>query len=77
MLGVEVAIHDREARMMAFWLNRWREVPGIELLGTPAAGVGIVSFLLRFGDLYLHPNFVLLQHAAFRKLSSTGTAEQM
>ena len=28
------------------------------LLGTPAAGVGIVSFLLRFGDLYLHPNFV-------------------
>ena len=26
-----MAIHDREARMMAFWLERWREVTGIEL----------------------------------------------
>jgi len=51
------------AREEALWrhaLDRWSAAPGIEILGNPRTRrLSIVSFRIRYGDRYLHHNFVV------------------
>ncbi len=53
-------IAAREERLWRYALDRWRQNPAIEILGSPdAARLSIVSFRIRKGPLYLHHNFVV------------------
>jgi len=59
-VGVE-AIHAREKELVARAMERWREHPGIEILGNPdpSRRVAILSFNLKDAKGgYLHPKFV-------------------
>ncbi len=57
----EDVIEAREAEFLERAFSRWRDEPGVEILGNqdPARRVGIVSFNIRDGENgYLHPRFV-------------------
>lgn len=57
----EHVIEAREAAMVDHAFARWRDEPGVEILGNPdpARRVSIVSFNIRDGEgRYLHPRFV-------------------
>jgi selenocysteine lyase/cysteine desulfurase len=58
-VGTDV-IHERHAAVVAKVLDRWRDHPTLELLGSPdAARLPIFSFRLRHGDRLLHHAFVV------------------
>lgn len=54
------AIKEREEDMTGQAIDAWSTNPNIEILGNPKADrLSIVSFVVRFGDRYLHHNFVV------------------
>lgn len=58
-VGTE-AIRVREESFIQRAIARWRAHPNIEVLGNPDADrLSIVSFVVRFGDRYLHHNYVV------------------
>ncbi|HEY7131530.1 MAG TPA: aminotransferase class V-fold PLP-dependent enzyme [Candidatus Limnocylindrales bacterium] len=58
-VGVD-AIRRREEDFIDRAIARWRDVPGIQILGNPALPrLSIVSFTIRHDDRYLHHNFVV------------------
>jgi selenocysteine lyase/cysteine desulfurase len=58
-VGTE-AIRSREEAFIARAIDRWSAVPGLEILGNPAARrLSIVSFVVRHGPRYLHHNLVV------------------
>ncbi len=58
-IGTE-KIEAREAEYTRYFLQRIRDIPGIELIGDISAEnrIAIVSFNIRHGDRLLHPKFV-------------------
>ena len=58
-VGVE-AIREREERFVSRAVEEWSSHPEIEVLGNrDAERLSIVSFVLRYGEDYLHHNFVV------------------
>ena len=58
-VGTEV-IREREESFIRRAIASWSSDPNIEILGNPDADrLSIVSFVVRFGDRYLHHNFVV------------------
>jgi selenocysteine lyase/cysteine desulfurase len=58
-VGVE-AIRAREESFIRRAIERWRAVPGLEILGNPDLDrLSIVSFVVRHDGRYLHHNFVV------------------
>jgi selenocysteine lyase/cysteine desulfurase len=58
-VGVE-AIRAREESFIQRAIERWRAVPGLEILGNPDLDrLSIVSFVVRHDGRYLHHNFVV------------------
>jgi selenocysteine lyase/cysteine desulfurase len=58
-VGTE-AIKDREEDMTGRAIASWSANSNIEILGNPKAGrLSIVSFVVRYGERYLHHNFVV------------------
>lgn len=58
-VGTDV-IEAREALLWQRALERWQANPAVEVLGHPGARrLSIVSFRIRFGERYLHHNFVV------------------
>ena len=58
-VGAET-IRTREEEMTGRAISSWSANPNIEILGNPEADrLSIVSFVIRFGDGYLHHNFVV------------------
>ncbi len=56
----EAAIREREEAFISRAIERWRSVPGLEILGNPSARrLSIVSFTVRHGTRYLHHNLVV------------------
>lgn len=54
------AIKEREEDMTGRAISSWSANPNIEILGNPDADrLSIVSFVVRYGDRYLHHNFVV------------------
>jgi selenocysteine lyase/cysteine desulfurase len=54
------AIKLREEQMTSRAIESWSANPNIEILGNPDADrLSIVSFIVRYGDRYLHHNFVV------------------
>lgn len=54
------AIRAREESFIERAIGRWQAHPAIEVLGNPEAErLSIVSFVVRFGDRYLHHNYVV------------------
>jgi selenocysteine lyase/cysteine desulfurase len=54
------AIMEREAELVGRAVERWGARSGIRVLGNPRAErLGIVSFMVRHGERYLHHNFVV------------------
>ncbi|MBB5792002.1 aminotransferase class V-fold PLP-dependent enzyme [Jiangella mangrovi] len=53
-------IQEREEALWRHALQRWSEVPQVDVLGNPdVARLSIVSFRIRHGDRFLHHNFVV------------------
>lgn len=53
-------IRDREHAFIRRAIERWSANPNIRILGNPDAWrLSIVSFVVRYGDQYLHHNFVV------------------
>jgi hypothetical protein len=58
-VGTEV-IREREESFIRRAIASWSANPNIEILGNPEADrLSIVSFVVRFGDRYLHHNLVV------------------
>jgi selenocysteine lyase/cysteine desulfurase len=58
-VGAE-AIRVREESFIRRAIERWRAHPNVEVLGNPdAERLSIVSFVIRFGNRYLHHNYVV------------------
>jgi len=58
-VGAE-AIRDREEAFIERALERWSQVPGLEVLGSrECPRLSIVSFVVRHSDRYLHHNYVV------------------
>lgn len=58
-VGVEL-IRSREESFIHRAIARWQAHPQVEVLGNPEAErLSIVSFEIRFGDRYLHHNYVV------------------
>ena len=58
-VGTEL-IQSREQRLWRHALTRWSSHPGIQILGNHNADrLSIVSLRIRYGDHYLHHNFVV------------------
>ena len=54
------AIREREASFITRAIARWRDHPRIEVLGNlDAERLSIVSFVVRYGQQYLHHNYVV------------------
>lgn len=53
-------IRDREEKFIHTAIDSWSQNPNIRILGNPKAErLSIVSFVVRFGDRYLHHNYVV------------------
>jgi len=58
-VGVDT-IMAREHEFIQRAIERWSDEPNLRILGNPrAARLGIVSFMVRHGERYLHHNFVV------------------